>query len=58
MNHIIPFEEMKGMADAIAKSKLFGMQTPEQVLALMAIAQAEGLPWLHGTTILSKADQH
>lgn len=43
MNHIIPFEEMKGMADAIAKSKLFGMQTPEQVLALMAIAQAEGL---------------
>ena len=43
MSNIIPFEEMKGMADAIAKSKLFGMQTPEQVLALMAIAQAEGL---------------
>ena len=43
MSNIIPFEEMRGMADAIAKSKLFGMQTPEQVLALMAIAQAEGL---------------
>lgn len=43
MTNIIPFQEMESMADAIAKSKLFGMQTKEQVLALMAVAQAEGL---------------
>lgn len=35
--------DMERLAVAIAKSKLFGMQTPEQALALMAIAQAEGL---------------
>lgn len=43
MSNIVPFQEMDQMADAIAKSKLFGLQTKEQVLALMAIAQAEGL---------------
>lgn len=35
--------EMERMACAMAKSKLFGMKTPEEVLSLMLIAQAEGL---------------
>lgn len=35
--------DMERLAIAIAKSKLFGMATAEQALALMAIAQAEGL---------------
>lgn len=42
MNDLIPFPDIEKMAIAIAKSKLFGMQTPEQVIALMLIAQAEG----------------
>jgi hypothetical protein len=33
---------MERLAEAIAKSRLFGMATPEQALVLMAIAQAEG----------------
>lgn len=39
----VPFADMERMAVAIAKSNLFGMKTPEQALALMLIAQAEGL---------------
>jgi hypothetical protein len=34
---------MQVMATAIAKSNLFGMRQPEQALALMLIAQAEGM---------------
>lgn len=36
------FGDMERMADAIAKSRLFGTQTKEQALALMLLAQAEG----------------
>jgi hypothetical protein len=36
------FNDMSRLAEAIAKSGLFGMKTPEEALALMAIAQAEG----------------
>lgn len=43
MSNIVPFSEMQSMAEAVAKSKLFGMTDPSQVLALMAVAQAEGL---------------
>ena len=43
MTNVVPFQEMQGMAEAVAKSKLFGMTDPNQVLALMAVAQAEGL---------------
>lgn len=39
---IIPFGEMERLAVAVAKSKLFGIETPEQALTLMAIAHAEG----------------
>lgn len=37
------FADVQKMAVAIAKSGLFGVNTPEQALALMLLAQAEGL---------------
>ena len=37
------FDEMRQMAEAIAASGLFGMREPTQALALMLVAQAEGL---------------
>lgn len=37
------FDEMRQMAEAIAASGLFGMKEPTQALALMLVAQAEGL---------------
>jgi hypothetical protein len=40
---LVPYNEMEKMAVAVAKSGLFGMKTPEQALALMLLAQAEGL---------------
>jgi len=39
---LVPIDDMSRMAEAIAKSQLFGMKSPEQVLALMLIANAEG----------------
>lgn len=38
----VSFGDMLRLAESIAKSGLFGMKTPDQALALMAIAQAEG----------------
>jgi len=35
--------DMRDMAGALAESKLFGIQTPQQAYALMLIADAEGL---------------
>ena len=43
MTALVAFSEMERMATAIAKSGLFGMKTQDEVLALMSIAQAEGL---------------
>ena len=40
---LIPVADLEKMALAVAASKLFGMQTPEQAMALMLVAQAEGL---------------
>lgn len=40
---VIPFVEMERMAITVAKANLFGMKTPEQALALMCLAQAEGV---------------
>lgn len=40
---LIPFEQVKSMATAVAKSGLFGVKTPDQALALLLLAQAEGL---------------
>lgn len=42
-NALVPYAEMQHMAKAIATSGLFGIKTPEQAIALMLIAQAEGL---------------
>lgn len=42
-NEIVPVTEMERMARAIAASGLFGIRTPDQALALMCVAQAEGL---------------
>lgn len=42
MSNIVPYNEMRQMADAMAKSKLFGMKTPDEVIALMLVAQANG----------------
>jgi len=39
----VPMADIERMANAVAKSKLFGMKTPEEALALMLIAQAEGM---------------
>jgi RecT family len=43
MSAIVPFQEMQSMAEAIAASGLFGMKDKNSVLALMAVAQSEGL---------------
>ena len=42
-NDLVPIGEIERMATAVAKSNLFGMKTPEQAMALMLIANAEGL---------------
>jgi len=41
-NAIVPWTDQERMANAIAKSGLFGLKSADQVLALMAVAQAEG----------------
>ena len=43
MSNLIPVESIQTMAIAVAKSGLFGVKTPDQAMALMLIAQAEGL---------------
>lgn len=43
MSNIVSFQDMEQMANAIANSGLFGMKDKNSVLALMAVAQAEGL---------------
>ena len=40
---IVPVDQVERMAVAVAKSGLFGVKTPDQAMALMLIAQAEGL---------------
>lgn len=44
MNALVPmaFGEIEKLAASIARSKLFGVQNPDQALALMMIAHAEG----------------
>lgn len=44
MNALVQYQvtDMERMAQAIAGSKLFGIQNPEQALALCLVAQAEG----------------
>lgn len=40
---IIPVQDVERMAIAMAKSGLFGFKTPDQAMAMMLVAQAEGL---------------
>lgn len=42
MNELVPYNDLERMGTMIAKSKLFGMKTPEEAIALCLIAQAEG----------------
>ena len=43
MNAIVPLGDIERMALAVSKSNLFGVKTPEQAIALMLVAQAEGM---------------
>lgn len=43
MNEMVPIQDIERMATAVAGSGLFGIKTKEQAVALMLIAQAEGL---------------
>ena len=43
MSELVPYGDIERMATAVAKSGLFGIKTPEQAVALMLIAQAEGM---------------
>ena len=43
MSNLIPYNDIEKMATAVAKSGLFGVKQPEQAMALMLIAQAEGM---------------
>jgi hypothetical protein len=40
---LIPVDQVERMALAVAKSGLFGVKTSDQAMALMLIAQAEGM---------------
>lgn len=42
-NNLVPVQDVWTMAQAVSKSKLFGMKTPEEAMALMLVAQSEGL---------------
>lgn len=50
---LVPLTDMERMAEAIARSGLFGMKTADQALALMLTAQAEGQ---HPATITQDYD--
>jgi len=42
-NELVPIGALERMAEAVSASKLFGITNKEQALALMLVAQAEGL---------------
>lgn len=42
VSNLVPIDALQVMAGAMAKSNLFGFKTPEQAMALMLVAQAEG----------------
>ncbi len=43
MTALVPVDQIERMAVSVARSGLFGAKTPDQAMALMLIAQAEGL---------------
>jgi hypothetical protein len=42
MSNLVPVQDIERMAVAVAKSGLFGVKTPDEAMALMLVAQAEG----------------
>lgn len=42
-NELVTITDLERMAAAVAKSGLFGVKTPDQALAIMLVAQAEGM---------------
>jgi hypothetical protein len=42
MNELIPFQDLQSMANVMARTKMFG-KTPDELLSLMLLAQAEGI---------------
>ena len=40
---LVPYEQLTTMAQAFAKSGMFGAKTPDQALSLLLLAQAEGV---------------
>lgn len=42
MSNLIPYQDIEKMAIAVAKSGLFNVKKPEEAMALMLVAQAEG----------------
>lgn len=42
-NDLIPYPDLEKMGQVIAKSNLFGVKTPDQAIALMLVAQAQGI---------------
>jgi len=53
INELATFDTMERMAHSMVKSKLFGVKTPDEALALMMVAQAEGQ---HPATIVQDYD--
>jgi hypothetical protein len=43
VSNLVPFQELEGMSAYIVRSKLFGAKDESQAMALMLLAQAEGL---------------
>jgi hypothetical protein len=43
MTALVPIDDLERMAVAFAKSGMFGTKTPEQAMALLLLAQAEGV---------------
>lgn len=43
MTALVPVDQIERMAVSVARSGLFGFKTPDQVMALMLVAQAENL---------------
>ena len=53
MSNIIPFADKRSMADAIVKSKFYGFQNSDQIMALMFVAEAENK---HIATVVQEYD--
>jgi hypothetical protein len=53
MSNLVPVNDMKSMAQAIVKSGFYGFKSEDQVMAIMAVAQAENK---HPATVVQEYD--